>query len=179
MEDARDGDLRVPLISSLFFVLVLAGGIFLTFYVFAPSISQPWFPIIALILIGSPWVFWLLTYLYTCFKGCCGGGLPYTYDHQSSRRGFHSHPMTPRRSAVSNQTKAMSRSRSKDGSPKAMASTNVGSRHVHFGEVVVVESDGSKVIHEVDSWTNSTKSLEMTPLNASWHVNRLYFSLHT
>ncbi|XP_071699699.1 uncharacterized protein [Rutidosis leptorrhynchoides] len=160
MEDARDGDLRVPLISSLFFVLVLAGGIFLTFYVFAPSISQPWFPVIALILIGSPWVFWLLTYLYTCFKGC-GGGLPYAYDHQASRRGVHSHPLTPRRS------RSMSMSRSNDGSPKAPESPNVGSRHVHFGEVVVVESDGSKVVHEVDSWTNSNKSLEMTPLNAS------------
>ncbi|KAM0072143.1 hypothetical protein Hdeb2414_s0001g00033411 [Helianthus debilis subsp. tardiflorus] len=167
MEDERDGDLRVPLISSLFFVLVFTGGIFLTFYVFAPNFSKPWFPGIALVLIGSPWVFWLLTYLYTCFKGCCSNELPYNYDHANSRRGFPSHPTTPRRSAVSNQTKAMDRSWSTDGSPRdqAIGLDNVGSRHVHFGEeVLVVESDGSKVIHEMESWTNSTKS---TPLNAS------------
>ncbi|KAK9056093.1 hypothetical protein SSX86_027181 [Deinandra increscens subsp. villosa] len=164
MEDARDGDLRVPLISSLFFVLVFAGGIFLTCYVFAPNISQPWFPGLALILIGSPWVFWLLTYLYTCFKGCCGKELPYTHDHAYSRRGFPSHPVTPRRSTVSNQTtKAMSRSWSVDGSPQdqAIELNNVASRHVHFGEeVLVVESDGSKVVHEMESWTNSNKSTQ-------------------
>nr|XP_043620319.1 uncharacterized protein LOC122592183 [Erigeron canadensis] len=161
MEDERDGDLRVPLISSLFFILVFAGGILLTFYVFAPSISQPWFPMIAFLLIGSPWVFWLLTYLYTCFKGCCGRAIPYSYDHQVSRRVVHPHPVTPRHSVVPNQAKAMSRSRSTDVSPKASCSSNVGSRHVHFGEVVVVESDGSKVVHEVDSWTNSTKAIEI------------------
>lgn len=170
MEDARDGDLRVPLISSLFFVLVFAGGVFLTFYVFAPNISQPWFPGIALILIGSPWVFWLLTYLYTCFKSCCPKELPYTHEHAFSRRGIPSHPVTPRRSAVTNQTtKVMSRSWSVDGSPHDQATglNNVGSRHVHFGEeVVVVESDGSKVVHEMESWTNSNKPTQ-TPSNAS------------
>ncbi|XP_076955737.1 uncharacterized protein LOC143630677 [Bidens hawaiensis] len=164
MEDARDGDLRVPIISSLFFVLVFAGGVFLTVYVFAPNFSQPWFPGLALILIGSPWVFWLLTYLYTCFKGCCAKESSYNYDHANSRQGFPS-TVTPRRSAASNQ-----RSWSMDGSPhdQAIGLNNVGSRHVHFGEeVVVVESDGSKVIHEMESWTNSSNKSVQTPLNAS------------
>ncbi|KAL4586798.1 hypothetical protein LXL04_011442 [Taraxacum kok-saghyz] len=167
MEDARDGDLRVPLISSLFFVLVIIGGIFLTFYVFLPSISQPWFPLVAFLLIGSPWAFWMLTYLYTCFKGtCCPRETYYPYDNQSySRRGGHVYPMPPRQSAVSSQDQSPARPLPKDKPPKVPAMTNV--RHVHFGEVVVVESDGRKVVHEMDSWTNSSKLDVEMPTNAS------------
>ncbi|KAI3495668.1 hypothetical protein L1887_38014 [Cichorium endivia] len=166
MEDVRDGDLRVPLISSLFFVLVIIGGIFLTFYVFLPSISQPWFPVVAFLLIGSPWAFWTLTYLYTCIKGCCCPREVYVpYEHQNySRRGGHVHPMTPPHiNAISSQDQATGRPLPKDRPPKPPGTTNVGGRHVHFGEVVVVESDGSKVIHEMDSWTNSSKLVEMPP----------------
>ncbi|KAL3832978.1 hypothetical protein ACJIZ3_007714 [Penstemon smallii] len=70
MEDERERDLRVPLISSLLCLLVSAGGIFLVLYVYVPNLSQPWYPIAAFVLIGSPWIFWLFTYLYTCMKGC-------------------------------------------------------------------------------------------------------------
>ncbi|CAH1448854.1 unnamed protein product [Lactuca virosa] len=177
MEDVRDGDLRVPLISSLFFVLVIIGGIFLTFYVFLPSIAQPWFPVVAFLLIGSPWAFWMLTYLYTCFKGtCCPREISYPYDvHQNySRRGGPIYPMPPRQNAmISSQDQATGRPLSKDKPPQPQpqpqpsgATNVVGSRHVHFGEVVVVESDGSKVIHEMDSWTNPSKLVVMAPPKA-------------
>ncbi|KAI3681274.1 hypothetical protein L6452_36064 [Arctium lappa] len=167
MEDARDGDLRVPLISSLFFIFVLAGGIFLTFYVFAPNFSRPWFPVIALILIGSPWVFWLFTYLYTCFKGCCHRGLSTSHDYHNSRRWGNLHPTTSRRGVVSSPNQEMNRAIAKDGSMKASGANNVGARHVHFGEVVVVESDGSKITHGMDSWMNSSNSTETTPVDES------------
>ncbi|KAG8391390.1 hypothetical protein BUALT_Bualt01G0182700 [Buddleja alternifolia] len=68
MEDEKEGDLRVPLIASLFCLCVTAGGIILVLYAFFPSLSQPWFPIAALVLIGFPWLFWLFTYLYACMK---------------------------------------------------------------------------------------------------------------
>ncbi|KAL3815188.1 hypothetical protein ACJIZ3_016456 [Penstemon smallii] len=83
MEDERAGDIRVPLISSLFCLFVTTGGIFLVLYVFVPSLSQPWYPVVAFVLIGSPWLFWLFTYIYTCMKGCYGGGRP---EGQISRR---------------------------------------------------------------------------------------------
>lgn len=68
----REGDLRVPLISFMLCLCVLIGGIFLFLYLFVPNLSEPWFPPIALILIGFPWLIWLLTYIYTCIKRCFG-----------------------------------------------------------------------------------------------------------
>ncbi|PIN10360.1 hypothetical protein CDL12_17050 [Handroanthus impetiginosus] len=84
MEDDKEGDIRVPLIFSLFCLCVVTGGIFLVVYVFIPSLSEPWYPIAALVLIASPWIFWLLTYIYTCAKGCCRRNP--VASHQISRR---------------------------------------------------------------------------------------------
>ncbi|KAI3448980.1 hypothetical protein Pfo_005645 [Paulownia fortunei] len=72
MEDnERERDLIVPFIYTLFCLCVSIGGILLVLYVFFPTLSQPWHPIAALVLIGSTWLFWVLTYLYACIKGCC------------------------------------------------------------------------------------------------------------
>ncbi|VFQ94551.1 unnamed protein product [Cuscuta campestris] len=68
--EERQGDIRVPLISFLFCILVTAGGILLCMYAFFPAESQPWFIHVAFLLIGSPWVFWFVMYIYTCFKRC-------------------------------------------------------------------------------------------------------------
>ncbi|KAL2514092.1 uncharacterized protein Fot_28063 [Forsythia ovata] len=73
MEEGKEGDIRVPLVSSLFCLCLTTGGIFLVLYVFYPNLSQPWYPIAALTLIGSPWLFWFLVYIYTCIKCCCHG----------------------------------------------------------------------------------------------------------
>lgn len=70
MEDEKEGDIRVPLVFAIFCLLVTAGGLLLVIYVFAPSLSHPWYPTIAILLVASPWVFWFLTYLYTCIKAC-------------------------------------------------------------------------------------------------------------
>ncbi|GER48718.1 prothymosin alpha-related family protein [Striga asiatica] len=86
MEEEKEGDIRVPLVFTVFCLSVTAGGVFLVIYVFFPGYSQAWYPIAALVLIASPWIFWLLTYIYACIKGCfCrdgGGAVP----HQISRR---------------------------------------------------------------------------------------------
>ncbi|CAA3026776.1 uncharacterized protein LOC111383693 [Olea europaea subsp. europaea] len=73
MEEEKEGDFRVPLVSSLFCLCLTSGGIFLVLYVFFPNLSKPWYPIAALALIGSPWLFWFLIYIYTCMKVCCCG----------------------------------------------------------------------------------------------------------
>ncbi|EPS73087.1 hypothetical protein M569_01671, partial [Genlisea aurea] len=64
----KESDVRVPLAFAVFSISVVAGGVFLVIYIFFPSISRPWYPILALLLIGLPWIFWLLTYVYTCAK---------------------------------------------------------------------------------------------------------------
>ncbi|CAN4110503.1 unnamed protein product [Withania somnifera] len=81
----RVGDLRVPLISSLFCLCVLTGGVLLVISFFAPAYSQTWFAPAGLILIGSPYIFWLLTYIYTFLKRCCFGDSS-TDNRQISRR---------------------------------------------------------------------------------------------
>ena len=89
MDDEKEGDIRVPLAFAFFLLCVITGGVLLVFYVFVPDVSQPWYPTAALLLIGSPWLFWFLTFLYTCIKHCClqsGGGGNAGGDHQISRR---------------------------------------------------------------------------------------------
>ncbi|CAI9764715.1 unnamed protein product [Fraxinus pennsylvanica] len=71
MEEEKEGDIRVPLVSSLFCLCLTTGGIFLVLYTYFPNISKPWYPIAALTLIGSPWLFWFLVYIYSCIKCCC------------------------------------------------------------------------------------------------------------
>ncbi|KAK6804204.1 hypothetical protein RDI58_001988 [Solanum bulbocastanum] len=84
--EERVGDLRVPLISSLFCLCVLTGGVLLVLYLFVPDYSQPWFAPAGLILVGSPYIFWLLTYIYTCLKHCCFGDSSIDDNRQISRR---------------------------------------------------------------------------------------------
>ncbi|GFP93906.1 hypothetical protein PHJA_001534900 [Phtheirospermum japonicum] len=72
--DERHRDIIVPSIYSLLCLCVTAGGVFLVLYVFFPALSQPWQPIAALILIGSPWLVWVLTFIYSCAKACCVRG---------------------------------------------------------------------------------------------------------
>ncbi|GFQ07937.1 hypothetical protein PHJA_002937700, partial [Phtheirospermum japonicum] len=36
-----------------------------------PSQSQPWQPTATLIFIDSPWLVWVLTFIYSCAKACC------------------------------------------------------------------------------------------------------------
>ncbi|KAL2511578.1 putative membrane lipoprotein [Abeliophyllum distichum] len=125
MEGGREGDILFPLISSLLCLCVLTGGIFLVLYVYLPNISQPWFPILAFILIGSPWIFWFLTYLYTCMKACCRA-----HDHQVSRRY-----------SGSTRTATVARTAS-IGAPTTISSQSEG-KHEYLG-VVVTDGEDSQ-----------------------------------
>ncbi|XP_027108969.1 uncharacterized protein LOC113782608 [Coffea eugenioides] len=153
MEESREGDCRVPLISSIFCVCVTTGGVLLAMYVFMPSVSEPWFPIAAFILIGSPWIFWVFTYIYTCIKACCRhNGLN---DRRLSRR---------RNATISNN--AMARNESINDQPSAASAAAVNSpregKHVQFGGVVVMDSENSNG-HEShqDPSVASSKECEM------------------
>ncbi|KAL3537202.1 hypothetical protein ACH5RR_000568 [Cinchona calisaya] len=154
MEESREGDCRVPLISSIFCICVIAGGILLVMYVFTPSYSESWFPIAAFILIGSPWIFWAFTYFYTCMKTCFR---PTNLDDQQlSRRS----PRAPSRSATISNNNTMERNASINHEPTRANSPRDG-KHVQFAGVVVMDGhqEGAR-----DSSVNSSKECEM-PLN--------------
>lgn len=68
MGDRKDEDLRISILTSLFCVFVVVGGVFLILYMFDPHATHPWFAVAALLFIGSPWIFWLMTYMYMCTK---------------------------------------------------------------------------------------------------------------
>ncbi|XP_057803533.1 uncharacterized protein LOC131018851 [Salvia miltiorrhiza] len=68
--DERERSLIIPLIYTFFCLCVSVGGLLLVFYVFFPGLSRPWQPVAALALICSTWLFWLLTYIYSCLKHC-------------------------------------------------------------------------------------------------------------
>ncbi|KAK4344842.1 hypothetical protein RND71_035018 [Anisodus tanguticus] len=142
----REGDLRVPLISFLLCLCVLIGGIFLFLYLFVPNLSKPWFPPIALILIGFPWLLWLLTYIYTCIKRCFG--INSIENRQISRR-------TSRAPTMANSGMARNAS---------MANNNNDGKQAQFGAASLNSSHGSKSADA--SSINSSQEIEM-PLTTS------------
>ncbi|XP_010277050.1 PREDICTED: uncharacterized protein LOC104611610 [Nelumbo nucifera] len=68
-EEKKKDDIRVYMISCLFFICITAGGALLSMYVTLPE-TEPttWYPIAGLTLVAIPWVFWILIFLYTCVK---------------------------------------------------------------------------------------------------------------
>ena len=125
MEEERQRDCRVPLISTLFFLSCLIGGVLLILWLLDSNISQPWFPILALALIGFPWGFWFVTYLYTLIKPCFRRG------------GCREISQRPKPLAATAVAAAAT-------SPRDFSVTSpTGKRQVHFGAAMVMGSDGS------------------------------------
>ncbi|KAM3204700.1 hypothetical protein P3L10_028110 [Capsicum annuum] len=139
----REGDLRVPLISFLLCLCVLIGGIFLFLYLFVPNLSEPWFPPIALILIGFPWLLWLLTYIYTCIKRCFG----VSNNNMDSNR------------QISRRASTMENSRlARNASMATGPNTNVDGKQAQFGAASLNSSHGSK---SADASISSSQEIEM------------------
>ncbi|MQL70559.1 hypothetical protein Taro_002871 [Colocasia esculenta] len=64
----RAGSIYVYVVSSLLLLAILLGGAFLVLYVALPETpSTAWFPAAGLSLVGAPWLFWVVTYLYRAF----------------------------------------------------------------------------------------------------------------
>ncbi|XP_021817680.1 uncharacterized protein LOC110759851 [Prunus avium] len=67
--EQRTGDARISLISAVFFVCIIAGGVFLFLYMLLPEEkSHLWYPFAGMVLVAIPWAFWLFTCLYRCFR---------------------------------------------------------------------------------------------------------------
>ncbi|XP_073007516.1 uncharacterized protein [Typha latifolia] len=66
-QEGKAGNIYVWLISVLFFLVLLAGGVFLALYIFLPvDVVPPWFAFVGMILVALPWMFWILTCIYRC-----------------------------------------------------------------------------------------------------------------
>ncbi|XVE90356.1 hypothetical protein DITRI_Ditri20bG0070900 [Diplodiscus trichospermus] len=133
MEERKQGDARIYILSTLFFACIVAGGVFLCLYLFQPEAeSTPWYAVIGIILVGIPWIFWICAYIYRCCSSCCGprnGG--------NASRVHNS--LTKTQSYASPGPVARSVHPSENGD-SLLRSPNGDQRRVHFGEVVVMGS---------------------------------------
>ncbi|XP_022719629.1 uncharacterized protein LOC111277448 [Durio zibethinus] len=148
MQERRQGDDRIYIVTTVFFACIVAGGVFLGLYIFLPEAeSALWYPVAGIILVGIPWIFWIGIYLYRCcVHGCCQSNGGNVNRVQSS--------LTKTQSYASTGPVARSmHSSENDNSP--LRSPNGDHRHVHFGEVVVLgtrkynqNDDGGESQHE-------------------------------
>ena len=68
MED-REEDIKVSILSTLFFARSIGGSVIFFLYIFLPnSQSTLWYSIMGLVLVSIPQLFWFLFYFYRCFK---------------------------------------------------------------------------------------------------------------
>uniref|UniRef100_A0A0A0LN77 Uncharacterized protein n=2 Tax=Cucumis sativus TaxID=3659 RepID=A0A0A0LN77_CUCSA len=67
--EERKGDARIVIISGLIFLCIILGGFLLCLYLFLPeSQTSDWYPTIGIVLVSTPWIFWLSVYIYHCLK---------------------------------------------------------------------------------------------------------------
>lgn len=127
--DERKGDVRIYVVSILFFACIVAGGVLLCLYIFLPQTnSTSSYPVAGMILVGIPWAFWFLACLYRC----CKPRADQQPDEYESNRG----PSPPTVPASGATTAANT---SNEESP---VNSPVGDqRRVHFGAVIVLGND--------------------------------------
>ena len=126
--EARKEDVRIYIISFLFFSCIVCGGVLLSIYLFLPqSQSSTWYPIAGLILVGVPWLFWFLAYLYRCIRP--------GHDKSEINEGGCSNgrPCPPAVSATSEEE-----------CPLDSPCGGGGERRVHFGAVVVLGKEADQ-----------------------------------
>ncbi|KAL5549639.1 hypothetical protein UlMin_004870 [Ulmus minor] len=136
--EQRKGDVRVYVVSGLFFSCIITGGVFLSLYIFLPETqTSNWYPIAGMVLVAIPWAFWFFTYVYRCFKP----NQPPPQPENSIREAA---PSTVATTTMANP------STNEEHSPMGG-----GERRVQFGPVIVMGSnddssreDGIPVIHE-------------------------------
>ncbi|CAI9103339.1 OLC1v1001802C1 [Oldenlandia corymbosa var. corymbosa] len=163
MEESRQSDCRVPVISSIFFICLATGGVFLIMYVFTPSLSAPWYPIAAFVMIGIPWLFWLVTYIYACLKACFRRGN--LNERQISRRNNYSRNAAPSsKNTGRNASISQHRDRDQEEAVDDHRNSPKDGKHVQFAEVVVMGAGDNGRNNQESSSVTSSKEIEM-PLN--------------
>ncbi|XP_030550669.1 uncharacterized protein LOC115755418 [Rhodamnia argentea] len=127
----RDGDARVQTVICLFFLCVVTGGVFLCLYIFLPETeSNSWFYLAGIVLEAIPWCFWLLGYLYSCFRP-----RPANDPSKGFSARVNSTAVAPVPAPVNNP-----QSPAKD-SPHSEDNDDDEQRRVHFGAVIVMGNE--------------------------------------
>lgn len=122
--DERKGDARIYVVSFLFFDCIVAGGVLLCLYIFLPQTNPASsYPIAGMVLVGIPWAFWFLAYLYGCCKPRAD---PQPEERESS------HGQAPPAAPASDPTTTANTSNA-----ESPVNSPVGERHVRFGAVIV------------------------------------------
>ncbi|XP_043694041.1 uncharacterized protein LOC122644713 [Telopea speciosissima] len=122
----RKNDTYIYVISGLFCISILAGGVFLTLFITLQETSTTiWFAIIGMVLVGIPWVFWFLI----CMYRCCTYPVPVNEKCLSNRKNA-----PPIAQPVSAATTSGGMATGKSDSPV----DSPGGRHVRFGAATVV-----------------------------------------
>lgn len=147
--EERKGDARIYIISGFLFLSVVSGGILLGLYMFLPEkYSSNYYAVAGLILVGVPWIFWFLAYVYKCCSP--------SYDEKRSLKGQVTRsntasPVTPLRNAASPRAKPTSPTEEFRGEE-----SNSG-RRVHFGEVIVLGNEEKENISNVEICQNASR----------------------
>ncbi|KAK8593910.1 hypothetical protein V6N13_042539 [Hibiscus sabdariffa] len=120
MKETIQDDVRIYMVSTFFFVSVVTGGAFLCLYMFQPEEdSTPWYPVVGIVLVGIPWIFWITTYMYRCVAHC--------FCASNGGNSNREHSSLTKKQCCSSKG-------SRTGTPDG------DQRHVRFGDVVVVRS---------------------------------------
>ncbi|XP_022155761.1 uncharacterized protein LOC111022806 [Momordica charantia] len=135
--EERKGDARILIISGVIFLCIISGGLLLGLYLYLPqSESTDWYPIVGIVLVATPWIFWLLVYLYHCFKPAA-------------------QPQPPRFNAFNSSTNRAPPAANPSGAESPNCdSPGGGKRRVHFG---TTREEG------MDSNTNGGNNHEKCP----------------
>ncbi|EHA8591635.1 putative Quinoprotein glucose dehydrogenase [Cocos nucifera] len=149
--NGRAGDIRIWVISGFFLILLITAGVLLVLYFVLPeSEVTVWFPSIAMILVGIPWAFWIMT----CFYRYMTGRGPEIVNRQPNRV----RTVTPASSSKTSKTSAANNC-SPINSPGS-------ARNVHFGAAATpgglqgvaggAETSGAKVDVDADREFDAT-----------------------
>lgn len=125
--EERKGDARIFIISGLIFLCIISGGFLLCLYLFLPESQTPdWYPIVGIVLVSTPWIFWLLVYLHHCLKPT---------KVQLNALGSNNNNSSNNKTEANNNNNGGATT---EGNLGEVESPGGGKRRVHFGAVVVM-----------------------------------------
>ncbi|XP_038875814.1 uncharacterized protein LOC120068181 [Benincasa hispida] len=159
--EERKGDARIFIISGLIFLCIISGGILLCLYLFLPESQTPdWYPIVGIVLVSTPWIFWLSIYFYHCLKPT---------KVQLNAFGPNNNNSHSKKTEAANYNDGGA---TIEGNLGEVESPGEGKRRVHFGAVVVMEKQPQldrNYSHESQSKQPTTMSPRETevPLRSS------------
>ncbi|KAL9671475.1 hypothetical protein QQ045_009043 [Rhodiola kirilowii] len=150
-------DIRIHIIVALFFLCIVGGGAFLALYVLRPD-SPSWYALAGMVLVGIPWLVWLLTYIYSCIKMLYGNARAM---ENNAGRIFPKANMSQR----SRSTAMTDRTSSNTGQSPTSPAQNLpheNNLHVQFGDDVLSEENSNQDQDSLDDKDDGEKEESQT-----------------